>query len=101
MNSDEILNLIKQLLTLGSGIAIGARLLTAEQATSLINDIFVIIPAMMGAVSVVWSVYSHWQMKKVPVAATAIIMADKVPLPLGEHVSITSPTVVGVAKVVA
>jgi uncharacterized membrane protein YebE (DUF533 family) len=98
MNSDEVLNLVKQLLTLGSGIAIGARLLTAEQAASLINDIFVIIPAVMGAVSVVWSVYSHWQMKKVPVAATAIITPEKVPLPVGEHLAIPG---VGIAKVVA
>jgi uncharacterized membrane protein YebE (DUF533 family) len=98
MNQDEILNLIKQLLTFGSGIAIGARVLTAEQAASLINDIFVIIPSVMGVVSIVWSVYTHWKMKKVPDAATAIITPTKTPLPVGEHVNIAG---VGLAKVVA
>jgi hypothetical protein len=98
MNSDEVWNLVKQVLTLASGIAVGAGLLTADQGVSLVNDIVLVIPAVIGASSIVWSVYSHWNMKKVPVAATAIITPEKAPLPVGEHLSIPG---VGLAKVVA
>jgi uncharacterized membrane protein YebE (DUF533 family) len=97
MNSDEIFNLIKQLLTLASGVAVGVGLLTSEQATSLTSYLIIGVPAMIGAGSVIWSVYAHWRMKKVPVASTAIIAPGNVPLPVGDTVKITG---VGVARVV-
>jgi uncharacterized membrane protein YebE (DUF533 family) len=72
MNTEEKLNLLKQALTFASGILVARGLLTEGQAQSAINDIAVIVPALAGLGSIVWSVYSHWNMKKVPETATVI-----------------------------
>lgn len=72
MNSQEIMNLVRQLLTLLSGFAVGAGWLTHDQASTAIGDIFVIVPAAVSLGSVCWSVYAHWNMKKVPEGARVL-----------------------------
>lgn len=81
MRSDEILNFAKQLLTLASGVAVGIGLLTSDQASELVSYLIIGVPAMIGAGSVVWSVYAHWGMKKVPEAAVALELPKSVPVP--------------------
>jgi uncharacterized membrane protein YebE (DUF533 family) len=66
MNNQEILNLVKQVLTLASGILVARGLLTEGQAQSALSDIAVIAPAAAGLGSIGWSVYAHWNMVKVP-----------------------------------
>ena len=59
MNSDEIGNLVRQGLTLALGSVAGSAM-SSNQSVS--------IAAGAGALaSVLWSVYAHWNMKKVPV----------------------------------
>ena len=59
MNSDEIGNLVRQGLTLALGSVAGSTM-SSNQSVS--------IAAGAGALaSVLWSVYAHWNMKKVPV----------------------------------
>ena len=59
MNSDEIGNLVRQGLTLALGSVAGSTM-TSNQSVS--------IAAGAGALaSVLWSIYAHWNMKKVPV----------------------------------
>ena len=58
MNSDEIGNLVRQGLTLALGSIAGSTM-SSNQSVS--------IAAGAGALaSVLWSVYAHWNMKKVP-----------------------------------
>ena len=58
MNSDEIGNLVRQGLTLALGSVAGSTM-TSNQSVA--------IAAGAGALaSVLWSVYAHWNMKKVP-----------------------------------
>ena len=66
MNSQEQLNLLKQMLTFFGGIGVSAGYLTVGQAGTLTNDIIVAIPALVSLASIAWSVYAHWNMKKVP-----------------------------------
>ena len=59
MNSDEIGNLVRQGLTLAIGSIAGSTMTTSSETYS--------IAAGAGALaSVLWSVYAHWNMKKVP-----------------------------------
>jgi hypothetical protein len=69
MNDQEKMNLLKQVLTLLSGIGVGLGVWSASEGSELVGDILVALPAVTGAGSVIWSVYSHWNMKKVPEAA--------------------------------
>ena len=58
MNSDEIGNLVRQGLTLALGSVAGSTM-SSNQSVS--------IAAGAGALaSVLWSIYAHWNMKKVP-----------------------------------
>jgi hypothetical protein len=101
MNSDQQLNLLKQVITMLGGMAAGAGLLhiTMEQVTTVANDMIVIIPAAISLGSIVWSVYAHWRMKKVPVTAVAVQLPATVEPPVvGERVALTG---IGTGKVVA
>jgi hypothetical protein len=101
MNNDQLLNLLKQVLTLFGGIAagIGAAHISAEQITTISNDLVVAVPALVSAGSLIWSVYAHWNMKKVPDKAIALELPKTVAPPtVGEKVLITG---IGPAKVVA
>lgn len=68
MNNEEMLNLLKQLLTLAGGILTTAGYLTVGQANTITTDIVVAVPAVISLGSISWSVYAHWNMKKVPEA---------------------------------
>ena len=58
MNSEEIGNLVRQGLTLALGSVAGSTM-SSNQSVS--------IAAGAGALaSVLWSIYAHWNMKKVP-----------------------------------
>jgi hypothetical protein len=101
MNSDQSLNLLKQVITFFGAMAVGAGLfnITTEQVTTVANDLIVAIPAVVSIGSIVWSVYSHWKMKKVPVTAVAVELPKSVPVPpVGGTIDLTAAK--GVAKVV-
>jgi hypothetical protein len=101
MNSDQILNLLKQIITLLSGLAVGlgAAHISAEQVTTIGNDLTVAIPAIISAGSVFWSVYAHWKMKKVPDAAVALELPKSIPVPpVGTEINLSPLN--GKAKVV-
>lgn len=66
MNSQEALNLLKQLLTLGGGVLAGAGWVSESQASTISSDLAIAIPALVSLGSIAWSVYSHWNMVKVP-----------------------------------
>lgn len=97
MNTEEALNILKQFLTLGAGMAVAFGLVNAQQATDLVGDVTVILPALIGAGSILWSAYAHWNMKKVPEASTALILPTG-PAPVGTSVDLAPMT--GLAKVV-
>ena len=65
MNSDEVGSAVRQVATL---------LLSSASAGAFVsNSQGVAIAAGLGAIaSVLWSVYAHWGMKKVPQTATVI-----------------------------
>lgn len=71
MNSEEVMNLLRQVLTLTGGLAAGAGYVSTSQASTISNDVMVAVPALVSLGSVLWSVYVHWNMKKVPETAVA------------------------------
>ena len=95
--SDSTTSAIRQLLTFGGAILTGLGITNLEQAASLTNDLVVAIPALVSIGSVVWSIVAHYKMKKVPVAATAIILPGPKP-EVGSNLDLTPLT--GKAKVV-
>lgn len=72
MNNQELLNLVKQCGTFVFAIFVAHGYLTHDQATSLMGDLAVVIPALGSIGTIGWSVYSHWNMKKVPEAAKVV-----------------------------
>ena len=101
MNTDQQLNLLKQIITLLGGIAAGAGFvhISMEQITTITNDLVVIVPGLISLGSVAWSVYAHWGQKKVPVTAVAVQLPAAIPPPpVGERVALTG---IGAGKVVA
>src|SRR5208282_4354280 len=77
MNNEEQMNLLKQILTLIGGLAIGAGVLSTAQVSALISDLMIVgaaIGAVVSAYSILWSVYAHWNMKKVPEHSTAVAL---------------------------
>lgn len=79
MNSQEAFNLLKQLATLASGILVSRGVIDHDQATSLVSDVSVIVPAFVGLCSIAWSVYAHWNMKKVPETSVAVSAPSDAP----------------------
>ena len=97
MNSQEQLNALKQAMTcvfavltaLMPGVA-------ASQNFSLIETgLLTAAPALLTLGSMAWSIYSHWNMKKVPETSTAI--STPAALPVGSTVTING----SIAKVAA
>lgn len=72
MNSDEI----KNAASIGVGIIcaglVGAGYMTADQSKALLTDLPILLPALGTVGAVIASVYSHWNMKKVPETATVM-----------------------------
>lgn len=65
MNSQEKMNLLRQVLTLVGGLLAGAGVISASQSATLTNDVITIVPAAVSIGSLAWSVYAHWNMVKV------------------------------------
>lgn len=102
MNTQEKLNLLRQILTLVGGLLAGAGVVTDATASTAINDIMVIIPAAVSLGSLVWSVYAHWNMVKVPeqtkvvtgtgsIAASAALKSGMVAVALALAASLMIP----------
>lgn len=66
MNNQEIMNAVRQVLTLAFGLLTMRGIMTADQASTLVTDFGVIVPALCSIGSVGWSIYAHWNMVKVP-----------------------------------
>ena len=79
MNNQEVTNLVRQLLTLAGGMLAGAGVLNANQSYTLVNDIMVAVPALISLGSVAWSVYAHWNMRKVP--ENSLVVKPGTPVP--------------------
>jgi hypothetical protein len=107
MNSQETMNMVKQILTMifSALTVLAPGLATSQQYSLLTTSIITAVPALATAGSIIWSIYTHWNMKKVPDAATAIILPATVPgapppppAPVGAVVNLTPMS--GLAKVV-
>lgn len=98
--SDATMSAVRQLLTAAGAVlaGFGIKSFDAATATTLANDLAVIIPAVVSAASILWSVWAAYGKKKVPVAATAVILPPSVPVPpIGNLVNLKT---VDTAKVV-
>lgn len=99
MNSQANMNLIRQLLTFAFGILVTRGVLTADQAASLVTNLAIVIPAAGAIGSIAWSVYVHWNMKKVPDSSTAVKLPSSVAVPpVGQSINLTP--IQGFAKIV-
>ncbi len=94
MNNDEKMNALRQALTLFFGLLSGLMpgLASSQQYSALTSAIVTAVPALMSIGSVIWSIYAHWNMKKVPENSTAI--ATKSPLPVGSTIPANLPAAV-------
>lgn len=72
MNGQEALNALKQGLTFLGALATGAGLVSATEANTITSDVLVAVPALVSLGSMAWSIYSHWNMKKVPETAKVV-----------------------------
>lgn len=117
MNSQEKMNLLRQMLTLLGGMFAGAAGINAAQVSSAVNDIMVIVPAAVSLGSLAWSMYAHWNMVKVsdktvvstgvgPVPASAALkqglvglfllaVASAAFMPMQAHAQTRKPAVTG------
>jgi len=98
-NNDETMNAVKQFLTMFFSmltIAVPA-LANSQQYSLLTTGIMTTVPALFTLGSIAWSIYSHWNMKKVPEAATALLLPNPSP-PAGTVVDLAPMK--GMAKVV-
>lgn len=68
-----------------------------DQASSIASDIYTLVPAILDLGTIFWTVYAHWNMKKVPVNSVAIAKEDTQGSVI-KGVSVTVPG--GLAKVV-
>lgn len=71
MNNQELLNALKQFGTFAFAMFVMRGYLTHDQATTLMTDLTIIIPAFGSMGTIGWSIYSHWNMVKAP--ETAVI----------------------------
>ncbi len=84
MNQDQLLGLVRNLVSLGGGFAIGRGYLTGEQVT--------LVGGIVGAVApVLWSYFAHTDAAKLS-AAAALPDVKKI-------VTVASPVSAGVASV--
>ena len=88
--SESTMNGVKQILTFGGAILTGLGITNVEQARTLTSELAVAIPALVSIGSVVWSIVTHYGQKKVPVAATALILPPSVAVPpVGHDINLT------------
>ena len=102
MNSDELKSALGQIATALLALATGYGVITTGQATNLSSAISTIftsaaaaIPAVLMIINIAASLWRHWNMKKVPEKATALLLPKE--LPVG---SMADLTLMNTAKVV-
>lgn len=95
MNSDEKMNALKQGLTLIFGMltVFAPQLATSQQYSALTTAVMTAVPAVVAIYSVCWSIYSHWNMKKV--AETAVVKTVAAVLVLACMLALDGGTVLG------
>lgn len=76
MNSQEFASLLRILLAVVGGMLTQHGLASHEQVTQAASDITTIAPALLSLGSIAWSVYAHWNMKKVPENSIAVHADD-------------------------
>lgn len=72
MNTQEVLNTLKIVGSTLFGVLAMHGYMTKDQASALMADLSTIVPALISAGGIAWSIYSHWNMKKVPENAVAV-----------------------------
>lgn len=72
MNTQEILNTLKIVGSTLFGILAMHGYMTTDQASAIMGDLTVAVPALLSLGTMAWSIYAHWNMKKVPENAVAI-----------------------------
>lgn len=72
MNTQEILNVLKICGATLFGILAMHGYMTQDQASVIMGDLTIAVPALLSAGSVGWSIYAHWNMKKVPDHAVVV-----------------------------
>jgi hypothetical protein len=94
MNDQEKMNALRQGLTLVFGMLTVAMpwLATSQQYSALTTDVMTIVPAGVSLYSVLWSIYAHWNMKKVPEHSTAVALPGG-PAPVGSINSVVAQVV--------
>jgi hypothetical protein len=99
MNSSELGNLLRIGLAIVFGILAEHGYMSKDQSTALVTDFVTIAPTLCGIATIFWSIYSHWNMKKVPENSTAITLPDG-PAPVGSIIHASMPQkVVGVLAI--
>ena len=97
--TDAQLNMLKQFLTLAGGVLATMGIMSTTQETTLVTDLMIGVPAIISAGSILWSIYAHYGMKKVPIASTAVMLPPSVAVPaVGQSINLTP--IQGSAKVV-
>ncbi|MDE2020576.1 MAG: hypothetical protein KGJ13_09595 [Patescibacteria group bacterium] len=66
MNKDELKNLLSIISAVVGGYLTQRGLASHEQVTQAASDISTIAPAIVSLCGIGYSIYSHWNMKKVP-----------------------------------
>jgi hypothetical protein len=79
VNSQEKMNVLKQVLTFAFAYVAGKGWITFDQATALVNDIVQCAPYLLGAGSIFWSAWSHWNMVKVQEKTPVVTGAGDIP----------------------
>lgn len=98
MNTQEMLNVLKILGATMFGVLAMHGYMSQEQASAIMGDLTIAVPALLSAGTMAWSIYAHWNMKKVPENSTAIVPAGG-----GQMPSVPTGTVINLpsaAKVV-
>lgn len=76
MNTQEILNALKIVGGVAFAMAAQYGIMTKDQATAIMTDLQIIVPALLSLGAVGWSIYAHWNMKKVPENSVAFSADD-------------------------
>ncbi len=81
------MSLLRQILTVGGGLFAGFGIGNVEQWGHVVDDIAVIVPALISLGSILWSIWAHYKQVKVPeqtrVASTEGPMPAVVAVKLG------------------
>ena len=101
--SDSMLSAMRSILIAGGSVlaAAGIEGLDTQSVSTAVNDLLIIVPASVSLGSVIWGVVEKIGKKKVPVAATAVILppvlAEEAKTKVGQHIDLKT---IDTAKVV-